>query len=51
MGRDQIEYHKSVLLQKFQPTRPHGARLYLVMLLSLTLRFNPRARMGRDNCL
>ena len=36
---------------KFQSTRPHGARHMHASYICLILRFNPRARTGRDLCL
>ena len=33
----------------FQSTRPRGARLYNGVRYRGTMRFNPRARVGRDN--
>ena len=36
---------------KFQPTRPHGARLWSISIYIWISCFNPRARMGRDGSL
>ena len=36
------------LPNKFQSTRPRGARPAHARYLSIDLRFNPRARVGRD---
>jgi hypothetical protein len=34
--------------KEFQSTRPRGARLSPLALAVITIRFNPRARAGRD---
>ena len=48
MGRDSSGACFLVRFWMFQPTRPHGARLFKVRVLDLLFCFNPRARMGRD---
>ncbi len=35
----------------FQSTRPHGARLTLLLKFLFNQGFNPRARMGRDGAI
>ena len=48
MGRDAPKYIAVLEFQKFQSTRPHGARPLAVRTLARASSFNPRARMGRD---
>src|SRR4051794_20050710 len=38
-------------LSQFQSTRPYGARRVLAAEAGIDLCFNPRARMGRDDCV
>ena len=40
---------RSALTMPFQSTRPHGARLSVIIRNIIIPRFNPRARTGRDN--
>ena len=48
MGRDMNLMVINTQNQKFQPTRPHGARRSSSTPTTEVSSFNPRARMGRD---
>ena len=48
-GRDSINAFAYAVNPSFQSTRPHGARLLMILKNGTFLvRFNPRARTGRD---
>ena len=46
MGRDQYKVLKEEANLKFQPTRPHGARLRLIVLIILLMLFQPTRPHG-----
>ena len=48
MGRDVSRSVMPCWSLRFQSTRPRGARLLLTSLHTHTVRFNPRAHVGRD---
>ena len=48
MGRDNLVAGITVLVVRFQSTRPHGARQMAAAVADQRPGFNPRARMGRD---
>ena len=47
-GARQAAVCSDAISVEFQSTRPHGARLLCSTIKQLNRRFNPRARMGRD---